>query len=235
MNAGNYTFDEGGVYIRNMANMGEKYGVDQYCYPHVYELEGKEFTVEAGGKTFEFKFVCKHNVLMNGVKYEYECLKPAPDFYYVRFGYNVLVADLADGRATVGIDGEYLSGVVQGAASDAPLHAPAGDEMVGTKVRWTFGCSKYMEQDFVSADKVVAAWSPHDERKDENHYRAIKLKGPYYLVDMDVFSLKNVCCPVYATHVVLLEDYDRCMAYGCIFGNGMEPILTTRYGTFPET
>lgn len=234
MNAGNYIYDEGGVYIRNMANMGEKYGVDQYRYPHVYELEGKEFTVEADGKTYQFNFVCKYNVVMNGEKYEYECLKAEPGFYYVRFGYNVLVVDLPGGRATIGMDGEYVSGVVQGVESDAPVHAPAGDEMVDTKVRWTFGCKKYLEQSFVSADKVLAVWSPHDEKTDENSYRAIKLRGPYYLVDMEVVAPRNVCCPVYTTHVVLLEDFDRCMAYGCFFGNGMEPVLVTGYAAFPD-
>ena len=44
--------------------------------------------------------------------------------------------------------------------------------------------------------------------------------------------LKNVCAPFFTDHVILLQDYDRCMAFGCVFGKGFDPIMVTGYAKF---
>ncbi len=52
----NYVYDDGGVYIKNLANRGEKYGISQYRFAHNYELEGGDFTISAGDKKHKLAF-----------------------------------------------------------------------------------------------------------------------------------------------------------------------------------
>lgn len=231
MNSKNYVFDEGGVYIKTMANNAEKYGIGQYRYPLNYELVGKEICAAAGGKEYTLDFKCKVNVLFNGSLVEYECIKCAPGLYFVRFGFDVAVIDMNNSAVTLIVEGEYALASMKG-AEGAKAHTPAGDEMVGTNVRWVLGCGRYVNQEFVSADKIKASWAPRDEKVAENSYKAVKIGGPYYLVDMKTDVLKNVCAPFFTDHVIMVQDYDRCMAFGCVFGKGFDPIMITAYAKF---
>ena len=227
----NYTYDEGGVYITNKANMAEQYGIGQYRYPHNYELAGRSFTVEAEGREYAIEFLCKCSARFNGNKVEYEALKCAPFLYFVRLGFDIAVIDLKNQAATLMVEGELVRGVFKG-AEGAAAHTCAGDEMVDTNVRWVLGCGRYLNQKFVSADKIEASWAPRDEKVYENPYRAVKVGEPYFLVDMKSDVLKNVCAPFFTDRVILLQDYDRCMAFGCVFGKGFDPIMVTGYAKF---
>ncbi len=228
MNAKNYVYDEGGVYIKSMANTAEQYGIGQYRYPLNYELVGKKIEAAAGGKTYTREVQCKKKVIFNGKGVEYECIKCAPGLYFVRFGFDVAVIDCNASAVTLMVEGEYILAAMEGGQA----HTCAGDEMVGTKVRWVLGCGRYVNQEFASADKVMASWSPRDEKVAENPYRAVKIGGPYYLVDMKTDILKNVCAPFFTDHVIMVQDYDRCMAFGCVFGKGFDPIMITGYAKF---
>ena len=231
MNSKNYTYTDGGVYISSMANNAEQYGIGQYRYPHNYELVGREIAVTAGEEEHVLDFKCKVNVLFDGKLVEYECIKCAPGLYFVRFGFDFAVIDMNNSAVTIVIDGEYVMGTLKGTA-DAKVHVSAGDDMVGTNVRWVLGCGRYVNQEFVSEDKVKASWAPKDEKIAENNYKAVKIGGPYYLVDMKSDILKNTCAPFFTDHVVMLQDYDRCMAFGCVFGKGFDPIMITAYAKF---
>ena len=44
--------------------------------------------------------------------------------------------------------------------------------------------------------------------------------------------LEKVCAPFFTDHVVLLQDYDRCMAFGCVFGKGIDSIMVTGCAIF---
>lgn len=227
----NYTYVEGGVFIKSKANMAEQYGIGQYRYPLNYELVGQTIVAVADGKEYTLEFLCKKNVLFNGKKTEYECIKCAPELYFVRVGFDVAVVDKKNSAVTLIVEGEYVMAVIKG-AEGAAAHTCAGDEMVGTNVRWVLGCSRYVNQEFVSENTVKAAWSPRDEKVAENSYKAVKIGGPYYLVDMKSDILKDVCAPFFTDHVIMVQDYDRCMAFGCVFGKGFDPIMITAYAKF---
>ena len=47
----NYTYDKDGVYIANLANKGEKYGLTQYRLPHNYELQSVPLRSPTAGKS----------------------------------------------------------------------------------------------------------------------------------------------------------------------------------------
>ena len=227
----NYTYVDGGVFIKSMANNAEQYGIGQYRYPFNYELVGKTIVSVADGKEYTLEFACKKNVIFNGKKTEYECIKCAPTLYFVRFGYNVAVIDFKGSAVTFVIEGDIICTAfkdVEGAAA----HTCAGDEMVGTKVRWVYGCDRYINQEFISADKMAVAWAPRDEKVVENMYRAVKIGGPYYLVDQKSDILKDVCAPFFTDHIITVQDYDRCMTFGVVFGKGFEPIMVTGYAKF---
>ena len=227
----NYTYVDGGVFIKSMANNAEQYGIGQYRYPFNSELVGKTIVSVADGKEYTLEFACKKNVIFNGKKTEYECIKCAPTLYFVRFGYNVAVVDFKGSAVTFVIEGDIICTAfkdVEGAAA----HTCAGDEMVGTKVRWVYGCDRYINQEFISADKMAVAWAPRDEKVVENMYRAVKIGGPYYLVDQKSDILKDVCAPFFTDHIITVQDYDRCMTFGVVFGKGFEPIMVTGYAKF---
>lgn len=227
----NYTYVEGGVFIKSKANMAEQYGIGQYRYPLNYELVGKTVTAVADGKEYTLEFACKKNVVFNGAKTEYECIKCAPGLYFVRVGFDVAVIDYKNSAVTFIIEGDIVCAAFKG-VEGAAAHTCAGDEMVGTKVRWVLGCDRYINQEFTAADKMNVAWSPRDEKVTENAYRAVKIGGPYYLVDMKSDILKDVCAPFFTDHVIAVQDYDRCMTFGVVFGKGFDPIMITGYAKF---
>ncbi|MDD6188679.1 MAG: hypothetical protein PUB32_03765 [Clostridiales bacterium] len=227
----NYTYVDGGVLIKSKANMAEQYGIGQYRYPLNYELAGQTITAVAGDKEYTLDFKCKVNVLFNGMLTPYECIKCAPDLYFVRVGFDVAVIDKKNSAVTLIVEGDYVMATIKG-TEGAVAHTWAGDEMVGTNVRWVLGCGRYVNQEFVSEDKVKAAWAPRDGKVAENPYKAVKIGGPYYLVDMKSDILKDVCAPFFTDHVIMVQDYDRCMAFGCVFGKGFDPIMITGYAKF---
>ena len=233
MNKNIYTWDDKGVYVKNLCHDGSNYGITQYRYPHNYELVGKKFTLVCSkcGREFALEFLCKKNLNFEGTVYPYEALKAGPKVYFVLFDYTWMVVDLNTQAVTFRSEDTIVYTTVKGAEGAAP-HAPAGDEMVGTKLGWIFGYNRMLTQDFISEDRVKAAWSPRDQKFAENAYTAVKVGGPYYLVDMKTDVLSKVCAPFFTDHVVLLQDYDHCMAFGAIYGKGFEPMLVTGYARF---
>ena len=226
----NYTYVDGGVFIKSKANMAEHHGIGQYRYPLNYELAGQTIEVVAESE-YKIEFLCKYNVVFNGKFMPYECIKCAPKLYFVRMGFDVAVIDLERNAVTLIVEGNIVCGTIKG-AEGATAHTCPGDEMVGTNVRWVYGCDRYLNQEFVSETIIKASWSPKDEKVAENAYRAVKIGGPYYLVDMKSDILKDVCAPFFTDHVIMVQDYERCMAFGCLFGKGFDPIMTTAYAKF---
>lgn len=147
-------------------------------------------------------------------------------------GLNSAVLDLENGQAVVIVDGETICGVVKGIGTAAPEFA--GDAMVETKVRWIFGCDRYITQEFISENAVRTSWSPRDEKTADNAYKAIKFRDTFYLVIAESGDLKNVCAPFFTERVILLEDYERCMCVGCVTGRGFDPIVVTGYAKFVD-
>lgn len=231
MNAKNYIYDDGGVYIKNLANSGEQHGITQYRYPLNFELVGKTITAAADGKEYTLDFDCRKRLTFQGGHIPYQCLKCAPGLYFVLFGSDVAVVDFNGGAVTLILEGEFILAAMKGVPG-AKAHTWAGDGMVDTNVRWVLGCGRYVNQHFVSADKIAASWAPRDEKVAENPYKAVKVGGPYYLVDMKSDVLKNTCAPFFTDHVILLQDYDRCMAFGCVMGKGFDPMMVTAYAKF---
>ena len=150
----NYVYDDGGVYIKNLANCAEKYGIGQYRFPHNYELAGRDFTITAGDKEYKLAFKCKKNVVFEGKEFTYECLKLELNTYFIRFGLNVAVVDLEQCLATLILGDRYIYGDIgyadQKRAGDCSqaVHGCAGDDMVGTNVAWILGCGRFTAQDF---------------------------------------------------------------------------------------
>ena len=106
----NYVYDDGGVYVKNLANCAEQYGIAQYRFAHNFELAGKDFDISAGEKKYELSFKCKTNLVFDGKEYAYECLKLEKDLYFVLFGLNVAVIDCGKFLVTLVLGEEYVYG-----------------------------------------------------------------------------------------------------------------------------
>jgi hypothetical protein len=234
----NYVYDDGGVYIKNLANCGEKYGISQYRFAHNYELAGKNFNIRAEDKVFKLAFKCKKNVVFEGKEFTYECLKLELNTYFVCFGLNVAVVDLEQCLATLILGDEYIYGAIgcpdQKLKSDCSqdIHGSAGDDMVGTHVAWVLGCGRFTAQDFCEAGKCRVAWSPRENEPYEQPCKATKIKGPIYLVDIKGRVHQGVCAPFFTNRVIMLQDYDHMMTVGCVMGQGFDPILISGYAKF---
>ncbi len=226
----NYVFDDNGIYIRNLANNAEQLGIGQYRFPHNYELVGKTFVITAGEEEHTITFNCRKGAELDGVKCGYECEKLNKDLYFVQLGLDSAVLDIENGQSALIIDDRLICGVIKGIGEKAP--AFAGDDMVETKVRWIFGCGRYVNQEFISADAVRTAWAPRDEKTADNAYKAVKFRDTFYLVIAESGDLKNVCAPFFTRRVILLEDYERCMTVGCVKGDGFDPIVVSGYAKF---
>ena len=234
----NYVYDDGGVYIKNLANCGEKYGISQYRFPHNYELAGRDFTITAGNKEYKLGFRCKDGVLFEGKEYAYECLKLELNTYFICFGLNAAVADLEQCLITLILGDEYIHGTIaysdqkgKYAGADA-IHGGAGNDMVGTNVAWILGCDRFTVQDFHEAGKCRVAWSPREKEPYEQPCKATKIKGPIYLVDIKGRVHQGVCAPFFTSRVIMLQDYDRMMTVGCVMGKGFDPIMISGYAKF---
>ncbi len=234
----NYVYDDGGVYIKNLANCAEKYGIGQYRFAHNYELAGKDFTITAGDREHKLAFKCKKNVAFEGKEYAYECLKLERNTYFVRFGLSVAVIDLEQCLATLVLGDEYIHGTI--ACTDPKdkrdhsqaRHGSAGDDMVGTNVAWILGCGRFTAQDFYEAGKCRVAWSPRENEPYEQPCKATRIKGPIYLVDIKGRVHQGVCAPFFTNRVIMLQDYDHMMTVGCVMGEGFDPIMISGYAKF---
>ena len=234
----NYVYDDGGVYIKNLANNGAKYGISQYRFAHNYELAGKDFTITAGDKEYQLTFKSKKDVVFGGKEYPCECLKLELNTYFVCFGLNVAVIDLEQCLVTLILGGEYLYGAIGCPdqkcknSGSQPGHVCAGDDMVGTNVAWILGCGRFMAQDFHEAGKCRVAWSPRENEPYEQPCKATRIKGPIYLVDIKGRVHQGVCAPFFTSRVIMLQDYDRMMTVGCVMGEGFDPIMISGYAKF---
>jgi hypothetical protein len=234
----NYVYNDDGVYITNLANCAEKHGIGQYRFAHNYELAGMNYTVVAKDKEYKLSFKCKKNLVFEGKEYSYECLKLELNTYFTRFGLNVAVVDLEQRLVTLILGNEYIHGAIgcpdpkRGRDASQAGHCYAGDDMVGTNVAWILGCGRFTTQDFYEAGKCRTAWSPRENEPCEHPCRATKVKGPIYLVDIPGRVHKDVCAPFFTTRVLMLQDYDRMMAVGCVMGDGLDPIMISGYAKF---
>jgi hypothetical protein len=234
----NYVYDDGGVYIRNLANRGEKYGIGQYRFPHNYELADKKFTITAAGGNYEMAFKGKDYAVYEGKEYAYECLKLVSDTYFVRFGLNVAVVDLEQRLVTLALDDSYICGAIRypDPKSDGGClpsgHCSAGDDMVGTHVAWILGCGRFTSQDFHEAGMCRVAWSPREDDPYEQPCKATRIRGPVYLVDIRGGVHQGVCAPFFTNRVIMLQDYDHMMTVGCVMGRGFDPVMISGYGKF---
>ncbi len=234
----NYIYDDNGVYIKNLANRGEKYGIAQYRFAHSYELAGKDFSVAAAGKGLRLTFKNKSSAVFEGKEYAFECLKLELNTYFVCFGLNVAVIDLELCLVTLILGDEYIYGTSgypdqkrEGRGSQAS-HGCAGDDMVGTNVAWILGCGRFIAQDFYEAGKCRVAWSPRENEPYEQSCKATKIKGPIYLVDIKGRVHQGVCAPFFTNRVIMLQDYDHMMTVGCVMGEGFDPIMISGYAKF---
>jgi hypothetical protein len=234
----NYVYDDGGVYIKNLANCGEKHGISQYRFAHNYELAGKDFTITAGDQEYKLAFKCKKNAVFEGKEYAYECLKLELNTYFVCFGLNVAVVDLEQCFMTMILGDEYIYGSIgwpdqEGKSRGSQAsHGGAGDDMVGTHVAWILGCGRFTAQDFYEAGKCRVVWSPRENEPYEQPCKATKIKGPIYLVDIRGHVHQGVCAPFFTDRVIMLQDYDHMMTVGCVMGKGFDPILISGYAKF---
>lgn len=234
----NYVYDDGGVYIKNLANCGEKHGVSQYRFARNYELEGRDFIITAGAREYRLAFRSKQNVEFEGRGYACECLKLELSTYFVCFGLNVAVVDLEQRLITLILGDEYIHGAIgcsverDKAGSSQPSHDCAGDDMVGTNVAWILGCGRFTTQDFFEAGRCRVAWSPRENEPFEQPCKATRIKSPIYLVDIRGRVHQGVCAPFFTDRVIMLQDYDHMMTAGCIIGKGFDPIMISGYARF---
>lgn len=242
MRFSNFTFDDNGVYIKNLANNADKYGVAAYRFPHCYELVGKEFTMAAADKEYTIKFKCKTCAELDGKECKYELIKQETGMYFVLLGCTAGVLDLVTGQAALVLNGKIVPGYLKGIGTEAPVYDAEG--MVETKVDWVFGVGRYLNQDFFSADTLKATWSLDGLKVEdhytavlgpktkENAYEAVRFRDSFWFVNSDNQLAKNACVPATADKVILLEDFERCMACGVILGKGFDPITVTGYARF---
>jgi hypothetical protein len=228
----NYVYDQGGVYIKNLSNTADQYGIGQYRFPHNYELVGKEFTIREGDKTHRLKFLRKDAAELDGKARDFEALKLEATTYFVRLGFDVAVVDLGQGLITLIQGDEYFYGKIDGLYQESAAHADAHDEMVGTGVAWVLGCGRYTVHEFIEEGKCRVRWSPVDAAQNDHPCRATKIKGPMYLVDIKGFVPFNVCASILTERVIALQDYDHMMTVGCVMGGGMTPVMISGYARF---
>jgi hypothetical protein len=234
----NYVYDDGGVYIKNLANCAEKYGIGQYRFAHNYEFAGKDFIIAEGDKEHKLLFRCKNNLAFDGKEYAYECLKLELNTYFIRFALNVAVVDLEQRLATLILGDKYIHGAIgwpdpeckRGLSQGS--HSCAGDDMVGTNVAWVLGCGRFTAQEFFEAGKCRVAWSPRENEPYEQLCKATRIKGPIYLVDIRGRVRQGVCAPFFTNRVIMLQDYDHMMTIGCVMGQGFDPIMISGYAKF---
>lgn len=232
----NYTFDKGGVYIGNLANYGDKYGVTQYRFAHNYELRNKEFVLCDGDKKHTLTFKCKKYAAIDGVVEEYECLKLAVKTFLVRIGHkNVAVVDLAQGLVTLIMDREYFFGKIEGfEVPEGAEHKEVPDALIETNVAWFLGSERFAQHEFIEAGSVRTRWSPHPESYVDNPAKIIDIAHPIYLVDIEGYGPYYSDCPPVLERAIYLQDYDHMMTVGILFNGGETPMMVSGYAKFMD-
>jgi hypothetical protein len=228
----NHHFDQDGIYIKNLSNTGDHYGIGQYRFPHNYELVGKQFTIYDGDEKHHLNFLRKDYMELDGKGREFESLKLEATTYFVRLGFDVAVVDLDQGLITLIQKDKYFYGKIEGQYVDGAEHKDAGDEMVGTGVAWVLGCGRYVKHEYFEEGKCHVSWAPIDEAKNEHPCKATKIKGPLFLVDIKGWVPYNTCAPILTERVIMLQDYDHMMTVGCVMGGSMTPIMISGYARF---
>lgn len=94
----NYIWSDDGVFIKNLSNHAEQYGVTQYKIAANYELRGKHFLAADGKETHTIGFICKKYAELDGQRLSYEALKLEATTYFVRIGFHIAILDLSQGQ-----------------------------------------------------------------------------------------------------------------------------------------
>ena len=234
-----YMWSDEGVFIKNLSNHAEQYGVTQYKIAANYELRERHFLAADGIETHTLGFICKKYAELDGQRLSYEALKLEDTTYFVRIGYNIAILDLGQGLITmIFADKEdYFYGKIQGGKCDYPqnaAHAPAGDDMVGTKVAWVLGSGRYVNHEYVAEGQCDVAWSPRLDAKSHLNMKALKIKEGIYLVDFTGFVPYYACAPSTVDRSIFLQDYDHMITVGALIDQHEPPMLISGYGRFIE-
>ena len=225
----------------NKTHDGKNYGIAQYVRPHSFELAGKSFTFYAeDGRKFGFDFVDKRavNYTEDGVTElsQYEAVKLTKDIFLVQFGikFKAAVIDIAEKRAAVtAAVGEYV--FLKGENADGAFYGYT-DDMTGTKVRWIFGCDRFLLNEYLEDGKCRITWSPRTERERTVRASYIHIKDGVYLVELNGTSPFYTDFPQGFSRMVLLQDYDKMSFVGTLNSPVTnERVLVSGYGLAPET
>lgn len=229
----------------NLTNNGIHHGFTQFCYPHDYELSGKEFVLRSPAEayTLEFtdqgfvKFKNKNDVVLS----QYEALKLDDNTHIVFFGeyISTVVFDFKNGLATISKDtaGEYDFCTIDGfTANSGSLHGYT-DEMTDTHVKWVFGCDRYIENLYQENGMCRCVWSPRDDRPRTIPAVYIRIADGIYLCELNSTSPFRTDVPQGFSKIVMLQSYERLLTVGCIYspvlnefrlisGYAMQPSIT---------
>ena len=233
----NYTYDKDGVYIANLANKGEKYGLSQYRLPHNYELARRSFTITDGKEEHAVVFEDTRKAFVDGRECEYEALKLQVKTYFVRLGYDAAVFDLQQNLATLirGLEKDYFSGRIKGAeVPEGAAHEDAGDAMAGTSVAWYLGSERFVWHEFLDEKTVRVRWTPNVSSKNDLPYRATKINYPVLLVDVWGYGPFYSDVPATLERCIFLQDYDHMMTVGLIYCGGELPFMVSGYAKFMD-
>ncbi|NLT40877.1 MAG: hypothetical protein GXX89_10535 [Clostridiales bacterium] len=233
----NYTYDKNGVYIGNLSNKGEKYGITQYRFSHNYELAKKSFTITDGTTEHVITFEDKRKAFVDGRECEYESLKLQVKTYLVRLGYDAAVVDLQQNLITLirGLEKDYFYGRIVGAEiPEGAAHVDAGDTMVETNVAWYLGCDRFVWHEFLDEKTVRVKWSPNTSSKNDLPYKATKINYPILLVDIWGYGPFYSDVPSTLERCIFLQDYDHMMTVGLVYCGGELPMMVTGFAKYMD-
>ena len=204
----------------NKTHDGKNYGMTQYCWPHDFELAGRTILLRSDTRTYELCFQDREFIECGGVLSQYEALKLDSDLHVIFFGETITTAvlDLALGTAAISTDetGTYDFCRVDGFDGSAALPSYT-DEMTGTRVRWFFGCRRFMEHEYLDGGKCRCGWSPCADRARVAPATYIKLSEGKYLVELNRCSPRNTDMPQGYSKIVLVQDWMHLLTVGCIY------------------
>ena len=222
----------------NIANDGSKYGADQYRLAHNYDLKSSSFTIVADGQKYTMSFAGREKLTFdngNGSQeFDYECHKIEDDTYFVRFGEQAAVLELAGSFATLVLSDGYHFGAIDtdGQTGDGILHGFT-DEVVGTTAQWVLGCDKFVTHKYDNADSCKVAWSPKGDDFADCTIKYVKIKDAIYLIDVTGAIPDDAPPPPRSNRYIALQDYDHMLFVGCILGKS-PPLMIGGYGEFPD-
>ncbi|MBQ4040643.1 MAG: MoaF N-terminal domain-containing protein [Oscillospiraceae bacterium] len=225
----------------NRTHDGKNYGISQYARPKSFELAGKTLRFEdAAGNKFEFEFLDKHTLNFTADEKaelsQYEAVKLTADVFFVSFGikFKAAVIDVSAGLAAVsGAAGEYIFLRKENSAAEFYDYT---DNMIGTYVRWVFGCDRFLLNEYLEDGKCSCVWSPRTERKRIIKASYIHIKDGIYLVELNGTSPFYTDIPQGMSRMVLLQNYDQMTFVGCLNSPVTnESITVGGYGLAPET